>query len=221
VALDPYRLAAPVYDLIFERMNRGLRAVALKLVPPSPGQTVLDIGCGTGLHLALYQERGCAAFGIDPSEAMLRQASRRLGDHLCRGDATALPFAAGTFDLVTTTLVLHEMSPEVRRAVLAEAARVLRPDGRLLVIDFNPGPARPLKGWLVRAFIRTAERVAGERHHKNYRQFIASGGLPALAGGSLALEQQKIVGGGNMGIYVLRPRPGSAGASIRAATRSR
>lgn len=208
MASDPYRLAAPVYDLIFERMNRGLRTRALKLLPPSPGQTVLDIGCGTGLHLALYQQRGCTIFGIDPSAAMLRQARRRLGDGLFQGDAAALPFAAGTFDLVTTTLVLHEMSPEVRRAVLAEATRVLRPDGRVLVIDFAAGPARPLKGWLIRAFIRTAERVAGGRHHRNYRQFMASGGLPALAGRGLALEQEKIVGGGNMGIYVLRPSAG-------------
>ena len=207
--MTDYRFAARCYDTIFEPLNSGLRAIGLKLHPPRSEMAVLDIGCGTGLQLALYQRRGCRVCGIDASAAMLERARSRLGEgaELHLGDATQAPYEDRSFDLVLAMLVLHEISASTRAAVLEQAKRLLVPDGRILVIDFHPGaPGRSLKGWVIRGFILAAEIAGGREHFTNYRDFVASGGIPALATRhQLELEDRRVVAGGNMGIYLMRP----------------
>ena len=87
---DPYRFVARRYDKLFEPMNRGLRLLGLRMFRPKEGMSILDVGCGTGVHLELYQRYPCDMYGIDPSPAMIDVARRRLGDraefHL--GDAS-------------------------------------------------------------------------------------------------------------------------------------
>ena len=211
---DPYRFLVRLYVGLFEPLNRGLWSRGLEVGPPVEGASVLDLGCGAGGQLALCQARGCRAFGIDRSPAMLRVARQRLGagSDLRVGDAASLPFADGSFDLVLATLVLHEMSPRVRAATLREARRVLRPKGRILVIDFHAGPPRrSARGLLNRAFILASELGAGREHFRNYRSFIAAGGIPGLAAaGGLTVERRRLAAGGNVGIYLL------AGASAAA-----
>jgi ubiquinone/menaquinone biosynthesis C-methylase UbiE len=204
---DPYRFWARFYDRLFEPTNRALWAKGLAMHPPEAGASVLDVGCGTGTQLALYRDHGCHISGIDPSPAMLRVASERLGAgaDLRLGDATRMPFSDGSFDLALTTLVLHEMRPAVRAATVREVKRVLKPEGRYLVIDFHAGPPRrSLKGLASRAFILTSEIGAGREHFGNYRQFVGSGGVPRVAAANgLSVEHQRIVAGDNMGIYLL------------------
>jgi len=194
-----YQGAARFYDLLFGATNRWLSRAAIALWPAPPGALILDVCCGTGSHLAFYREAHGSLFGLDASPAMLGAARRRLGAaaHLDLGDATRLPYAAGHFDLVSCKLALHEMPPEARRAVLADARRVLKPAGRILLVDFHPGPFGPGRGWLTRAVVVTVEFIAGGEHYKNQRQFIASGGLPALARDlGLRIERQLLLGGG-------------------------
>ena len=101
-------------------------------------------------------------------------------------------------------LALHEMPPNVRRKVLGEMTRVLKKKGRILIIDFHPGARKSIKGWLGKAVIYFFEITAGPEHYKNFRHFIAHDGIPGLIEDqNLAIEQAKIVGGGNLGLYVL------------------
>jgi len=80
---DPYRKAAGIYDRLLEPLNKGLRSLGVCMLPPEQGMKVLDVGCGTGIHLSLYQKTGCNLYGIDSSPAMLDIASQiRLG--LCQ-----------------------------------------------------------------------------------------------------------------------------------------
>lgn len=203
---DPYRRIAGIYDRLVEPMQAGVRRVALQVVPPRPEWQVLDVGCGTGTGLAQYSEAGCAGVGVDVSAAMLEKAASRLGDqaelHLTEGDC--LPFKDDRFDLVMTSMVLHEVPADERQEFVTEMARVARPEGRLLFTDFRFGPLRGWKGPTLRAFSSVMERFSG--HYTGYRSFRASGGVPGVVGGvGLTIQHEKIVAGGNVAIYVVAP----------------
>lgn len=203
---DAYGRIANWYDKVFDSVNAGLRGISQKMYPPTADMKVLDVGCGTGSHLMAYQQAGCDIYGIDMSPAMLKQAQEKLGDKakLHLGDASDMPYEDDLFDLITTTLMLHEMPPTVRDAVISEMKRVLKPDGHLLFIDFHPGKLKFPKGWFTKIFITTSEIIAGREHFKNYRQFIRTKGLPTLiASHQLTIEKQKIVSSGNMVLFLL------------------
>ncbi len=119
-----------------------VEAALLKALPPERVHELLDIGTGTGRILALFASRGVRAVGIDLSREMLAVARANLardGLGTCRvqqGDMYQLPWPAAAFDAITLHQVLH--FAERPAAAITEAARVLRPGGRLLVADFAP-----------------------------------------------------------------------------------
>jgi ubiquinone/menaquinone biosynthesis C-methylase UbiE len=203
---DPYRNVARIYDRMFDTMNKGLKLVGIRMFRPTKGMSILDVGCGTGSHLELYQRYKCNLYGLDLSPSMLNVARERLGDtaQLDLGDATDMPYEDNKFDLVISMLSLHEMPPETRSAVLNEIKRVLKNDGRILLIDFHPGPYQPLQGWISKLIIFFSELVAGREHFKNYRQFIATKGLSTLAThGKLEVEKQNVLAGGTFAVVLV------------------
>ncbi|MBT2401676.1 cyclopropane-fatty-acyl-phospholipid synthase family protein [Streptomyces sp. ISL-100] len=113
----------------------------------APGDRLLDIGCGTGQPaLLLAAETGCSVTGVDTSEALVRAARHRAAQTenaeaaaFHQGCVTALPFPADGFDQVLMVEVAshlpHGVLPCAKTRALAEAARVLRPGGRLLLAD--------------------------------------------------------------------------------------
>jgi len=204
---DPYRRVAGIYDRLFEPLNRGLRLLGVRMFPPEQGMRVLDVGCGTGVHLDIYRRSRCKLYGIDTSPSMLDAARTRLGEdaELHLGDAAKMPYENGTFDLVLCMLVLHEMDQPTRTSVIAEMKRVLKADGHILFIDFHTGPARPLKGWLTKPIIFLSEVAAGRRHFRNYRHFMSIRGLPTLIEESQLMEKQrKVVAGGTLALHLVR-----------------
>lgn len=96
---------------------------------PTPFR-ILDVGTGFGGLLAALAESDlpCVLTGLDRSAAFVADAQLRLGGRatVVEGDATALPFADRSFDLVTNTLMLHHLPHGVRHGLVAEAARVAR-----------------------------------------------------------------------------------------------
>ena len=101
---------------------------------------LLDVGCGTGSLVASAVDRlGVKAWGVDASEAMLAKARERgvRGAAFKRADADSLPFKPAWFDAVTMRLVVHALGDR-RPAALAEARRVLAPEGRLFIWTFAP-----------------------------------------------------------------------------------
>ncbi|MEQ9314388.1 MAG: class I SAM-dependent methyltransferase, partial [Henriciella sp.] len=107
---------------------------------PGPFQRVIDLGTGTGRMLALFGERAAAVEGLDLSHQMLQVARAKLSEsglsqaRLRQGDATATPFETSSADVVIVHQVLHYVEDPER--VLAEAARILVPGGRLIIVDF-------------------------------------------------------------------------------------
>jgi len=199
---DPYRNIAKIYDRLFDSMNKGLRIVGIRMFRPSKGMSILDVGCGTGSHLELYQRYTCHLYGLDLSPSMLAVAQERLGDtaQLDLGDAKDMPYENDKFDLVISMLSLHEMSPETRTAVLNEIKRVVKYDGRVLLIDFHPGPYQLIQGWVSKIIILFSELAAGREHFRNYRHFMANGGLSALVTQhGFRIEKQRTLAGGTFG----------------------
>lgn len=203
---DQYKIIANWYDRIIEPLISGLRAIVLKMYPVYEDMTVLDIGCGTGSLLSFYQKYTRKIFGIDLSPSMINIASKKLGAeaNLSIGSATNMEFRNDQFDLVTCSLILHEVPQNVRMDILKEAKRVLRNDGRILLIDYHPGPIKKAKGLYSKLIITIIEFLAGREHYTNFCHFIKNGGLPSLVEIlELKIENHKILSGGNFGIFIL------------------
>jgi ubiquinone/menaquinone biosynthesis C-methylase UbiE/DNA-binding transcriptional ArsR family regulator len=117
-----------------------VEAAILDLVGEAPVQALLDLGAGTGRMLELLAPRAVRAVGVDLSAAMLNLARARIGEHglrnvqLRQGDIYAPPVERAAYDLVVIHQVLHFLDDPGR--ALCEAARLLRPGGRLIVVDF-------------------------------------------------------------------------------------
>lgn len=140
-----YNLYAPIYDAAGALFSAARRE-ALNRLALVPGEKLLIIGCGTGLDLDFIPP-GVEVTGLDVSAGMLAQARRRaarsgLTVNLLVGDARSLPFTDASFDAI----ILHPIlavapEPEI---VAREAARVLRPSGRVSVFDkFLHADSRP------------------------------------------------------------------------------
>jgi ubiquinone/menaquinone biosynthesis C-methylase UbiE len=102
---------------------------------------LIDIGCGTGRFLDFVKQvwPRLPALGLDLSEAYIRHARRHLKRwariNLIVANAEAIPALDNSCDAVTSIFMLHELPPKVRRTVIGEAARVLKPGGRLILMD--------------------------------------------------------------------------------------
>lgn len=117
----------------------GAAAAAVeKLLPPGV-RSLVDVACGTGIVTAHLRRPGRAVVGVDVSAGMIARAAARLPGSVCRGDAAALPLRSGRVDVVVMVWLLH-LVPDPDR-LIAEAARVLGPAGRLVTtVDKNEGP---------------------------------------------------------------------------------
>ncbi|MDZ4825503.1 MAG: class I SAM-dependent methyltransferase [Actinomycetota bacterium] len=98
-----------------------------------PGSSILEIGVGTGAIALPLVERGHTVTGVDISPAMLAHAHGRLGARIAVADAMRLPVRAESVDAVLAVWVMHLVAD--RSTVLAECRRILRPGGRLVVVQ--------------------------------------------------------------------------------------
>ncbi len=145
-----------LYNLAVGLVLRGADEAALELAGVAPGMKVLDVGCGPGILTRAAQRRagpGGAAHGLDASPEMVAvaegEAARRgVAARFHLGLAEALPFPDGAFDVVLSRLAIHHLPGDLKARAFAEMRRVLRPGGRCLILDFDPGASR-LAGALV------------------------------------------------------------------------
>lgn len=137
------------YDLLVWLLTLGrerkFRERLLRAARLESGESVLDVGCGTGT-LAIAAKRFVgptgSIYGIDASPAMIERArdkAKRAGAQVIleEGLAEALPFSDARFDVVLSTVMLHHLPRKLRQQGVGEMRRVLKPGGRLLAIDFG------------------------------------------------------------------------------------
>lgn len=202
--MDEYARFAHLYDSLVGPFLRPVyRAVLATL--PKPGGQLLDLCCGTGLLTGMAAKAGQQTVGVDISPAMLEQARTAHPDvSFVHGDATALPFQSGRFDTVTLCFALHEKPAPIGYAILAEARRILRPDGLILVADYRLPRTGfgQVAGWPV----ALVERLAGKEHFARYREFMRTGGSRAfLEKGGLKTSATATFLCGRAGLYKARP----------------
>jgi ubiquinone/menaquinone biosynthesis C-methylase UbiE len=138
--------------------------------------SLLDIGCGTGRFLDSLKQvwPRLPAFGLDMSEPYVRYAKRHLKRwsriNLAVGNAESLPAPDESQDAVTSIFVFHELPPNVRRIVFRECARVLKPGGRLVLVDSLQRGDQPNYEGLLELFPQNY-------HEPYYRALAAACGL--------------------------------------------
>jgi demethylmenaquinone methyltransferase/2-methoxy-6-polyprenyl-1,4-benzoquinol methylase len=152
---------APRYDrlnrLLTFGLDRGWRRAAVAASGAGPGRLVVDVACGTGDLAALAARAGARVLAIDFAPAMLRLARGR-GAVLARADALALPVRDGAADAVTCGFALRNVTaiPDL----LAEARRVLRCGGRLVLLEVAE-PRGTLRRWGHRAYFHHVVPLVG------------------------------------------------------------
>lgn len=143
---------ASFYDALVNIMTLGqasrLRRMTVEQALLQPGESVLDVGCGTGgvtIPAKIQVGASGRAAGIDPSPEMIaiaRRKAKRAGIEIDfrAGVIESLPFPEETFDVVTSSLMMHHLPEHLRVRGLAEIWRALKPGGRILIADMmRPG----------------------------------------------------------------------------------
>jgi ubiquinone/menaquinone biosynthesis C-methylase UbiE len=140
---------------------------------------LIDIGCGTGRFLDFVKQAWprLPTLGVDLSEAYARHARHHLRRwsraHLIVANAEAIPASDNSCDAVTSIFMMHELPPTVRRTVIGEAARVLKPGGRLILTDSLQRGDEPHYDGMLERF--------PQNYHEPYFTSYLSEDFPAIA----------------------------------------
>jgi ubiquinone/menaquinone biosynthesis C-methylase UbiE len=191
--------AAVTYDLLIWLVTlgreRAFREEMLRLAHLKPGESVLDVGCGTG-SLAISAKRQVGptstVCGLDASPEMIARAERKARKgHVDVGFkiafAQSLPFPDAQFDVVLTTMMLHHLPKKGRGELAGEIRRVLKPSGRVLAIDFG-ATARDRKSFL--------DHFHRRHGHVEFKEIIAlfnDAGLEIAESGAVGMRDLEFV----------------------------
>ena len=193
---------AAQYDLLVKIATLGregrMRERMLDLARVGRGESVLDVGCGTGtLAIAAKRRVGDAGRvdGVDASPEMIERAQKKSkrahsGAVFRVAGAESLPFETSSFDVVLSTVMLHHLRRDVRAQAVQEMRRVVKPGGRILIVDFGK---------------RTSEHRGLMAHFHQHGRVSMADLTALLESASLRTTESGSVGIGTL-IYVLATR---------------
>jgi ubiquinone/menaquinone biosynthesis C-methylase UbiE len=144
--LDQFAQQAERYAELTMGFNDPSLPLILETIRPLPTERLLDVGCGAGNFVMMMAPLVAQAVGVDLTPAMLEQARALHAQNKLKNvewreaDVTALPFADGSFDVVSSRSMLHHIHEPAK--VIAEMRRVAAPTGRLMIIDMMPAPEK-------------------------------------------------------------------------------
>lgn len=173
------------YELWMGRWSERLAPAFVRFVDPPPGSRILDIGTGTGVMAAaiVQQIERARVEGIEPAQSYIDHARRRLAGvnvSITRGDAQSLPYAAESFAVTVSLLVLQEMRDG--DAALAEMCRVTSAGGYVAACqwDFRDGLPVLSMFWEAAAEILPGAVIAQEKAHRTNPGYTDAASLDAL-----------------------------------------
>ena len=152
-----------VNDLLSLGRTKAWRRAATQIIAPTPGMKILDLAAGPGSSSEPLHKAGATVFSTDFSEGMLAQGRKsRPYLNFSRADALNLPFEAESFDLTTISFGLRNTVDYAK--ALAEALRVTKAGGRIVVVEFSHPTWAPFRslylGYLMRALPAIARKTA-------------------------------------------------------------
>jgi len=156
---------------------KAYRKAAVKNLNLGPGDTVIDLGCGTGLNFSLLKERigpDGTVIGVDISDAMLRQAQQRVERNgwknvrLVHSDIAEFSFPEQT-DAILSTLALT-MSPDYDR-IIKQAAEILKPGKRMSIFELKRPERWP--DWMVQMMIKLLATYGTREEHTNRTPWLS------------------------------------------------
>jgi ubiquinone/menaquinone biosynthesis C-methylase UbiE len=179
---------APYYDFVTNLMTLGharpLRRLTVDNAFIKPGDSVLDVGCGTGEVTLLAKTRAKAGkvYGIDPAPEMIavarkKAARKKLDIDFRVGVIESLPFPDSSIDVVTSSLMMHHLPEDLKVRGLAEIYRVLKPGGRLLIADFM----RPTGSFLNHIFIAFTRHRGLKSGIEDIQKLLKAAGFGQIA----------------------------------------
>ena len=176
------RVLTPLYDTAITLLTRESvwRSALVRTIGLKAGEHVLDVGCGTGSLAALLAKQvpGAEVIGIDPDPEVLRQARGKASQHgvnvvFHEGFLSeAFLESHGPFDVITSSLVFHQVPLEGKAEILSMIRTGLKPEGRVCIADYGL-QRTPLMRFLFRRTVQTLDGVADTQPN-------AEGILPVL-----------------------------------------
>lgn len=171
-----FHVLTPLFDPVVAVVTRErtFKSRLLDHAALAPGEHVLDLGCGTGtLAIAALERQPRARLtGLDADPEVLSKAQHKAAAAdaeltLDEGFSTDLPYGDASFDVVLSTLFFHHLDDDAKRRTAVEIARVLRPEGRLVVGDLGRPQGPLMRGavlavQLLDGFKTTSANVAGK-----------------------------------------------------------
>jgi ubiquinone/menaquinone biosynthesis C-methylase UbiE len=179
---------APYYDVVTNIMTIGqagrLRKATVDQALIKPGDSVLDVGCGTGevTLRAKTRSKNGKVYGIDPSPEMIAVARKKAGRKGLEidfrvGVIESLPFPDASIDVVTSSLMMHHLPENLKVRGLAEIYRVLKPGGRLLIADFM----RPTGSFLDHLFIALTRHRGLQKGIEDLQKLLNEAGFSQIS----------------------------------------
>jgi len=177
--LKKFPISGWLYDGILEPLLKNIKEKVAEFVFRHNLFPVVDICCGTGVQCHRISQKNPEITGLDLDLGTIHYAKSKYPaiPFIC-ADATRTPFKDSSFKGAVISYSLHEKPPKKRFLMLQEVRRILSPEGKVVFVDFDNPWSRKSK--LASVYVYGIERIAGEEHFSNGREFLKQGGLKAF-----------------------------------------
>lgn len=164
------------YDCFIGTFLKSMRSRVALYIKEHGLFPVLDLCCGTGTQCSIISQSGSNVFGIDHDCGILHYAALHYPNlpFVC-ADAGSLPFKSAFFRSLIISYSLHEKTPAMRQKMIKEVLRVLKPESKIIFIDYET--PWNFSSRIGRVFTFIIEKMAGKEHFRNCQQFLNWGGL--------------------------------------------